>query len=178
MARRPRLLDLRFCRVGPVIGNASSGEGRRFGTSVARIQRQDCQDATSRRSLKHFGYFVLRTRTSTFYSVLPREFIFVPEITDPFSFSHSFKLLAFAVITWDYCLPATDRLPRFRLTPLQEHNLLTRNLHNGPPAGEIDLVPPKQLLAIRVANGSIDVVVVKNWAEARIREDTPKHEGC
>jgi hypothetical protein len=50
------------------------------------------------------------------------------------------------------------------------------SLHHWPSTREIDYVPSKEFLAIGIANGGIDVVVVKHWTEARVGENAPKKE--
>lgn len=80
--------------------------------------------------------------------------------------------------TW-WTLSENDRTPavtsiatkytQFR----RDSSILDRLLDNRPPAREVKNIPSKELLAISVANSSINIVVVQHRAERRVGEDTP-----
>jgi hypothetical protein len=67
-----------------------------------------------------------------------------------------------------------NREPR-RLVTLQVTGArkTTACSYDRPSTGEINLVPSKELLAVCIANPGVDIVVVKDRAEAWVSEDTP-----
>ena len=69
-----------------------------------------------------------------------------------------------------------------RITPIdpntykplsREEILLGVVLNNWPPARKIDLIPAKQLLAIRIANVGVDIMIVEYGTQVWIVKDAP-----
>lgn len=48
-----------------------------------------------------------------------------------------------------------------------------RLLYHRPSTGEIDRVPSKKFLVVRIANRRVDIMIVKNGAKIRVGKDAP-----
>ena len=48
-----------------------------------------------------------------------------------------------------------------------------RFLHHWPSTGEVDRIPTKELLVVRIANRRVDIMIVKNRAKIRVVKDAP-----
>lgn len=46
-------------------------------------------------------------------------------------------------------------------------------LYHRPSTGEVDRVPSKELLIVRIANRRIDIMIVKNGPKIRVGKDAP-----
>ena len=58
--------------------------------------------------------------------------------------------------------------------PLSNSKTLNeRLLYHRPSTGEVNRVPSKELLVVRIANRRVDIMVVKNGAKIRVSKDAP-----
>lgn len=56
---------------------------------------------------------------------------------------------------------------------VESKTLNERLLYHRPSTGEVDRVPSKELLVVRIANRRVNIMVVKNGAKIRVGKDAP-----